>query len=83
MAAVSRPLIHQDGDPMTKAQNSLTPVAEQPGRGPACVRVRVRVRHGGANPAKIYPPDGERNVSPQRSGIPPPVASPLSKGGPG
>src|SRR5580704_1456263 len=60
MAAVPRPLIHQDGDPMTKAQRSLTSVAEQPGRGPA--RVRVRLRHAGTTPAKIYPPDGESRV---------------------
>ena len=60
MAAVSRAVVCQDGDyRMTnKTNNSLTPVAHQPGRPP----VRVKLRRINANFAKAYPPDGESKV---------------------
>jgi hypothetical protein len=59
MAAVSRPVTHQDRDhTMTKTNNAMTPVANQPGRPP----VRVKLRRVNANLAKAYPPDGENKV---------------------
>jgi hypothetical protein len=61
MAAVSRPVIHQERDhPMTKTKKSLTSVANQPNRVPA--RVRVRLQRVNADLAKAYPPDGESKV---------------------
>ena len=78
MAAVSRAVVRQDGDNrMTnKTNNSLTPVAHQPGRLPARTNnsltpvanqpgrppVRVKLRRVNANLAKAYPPDGESKV---------------------
>ena len=77
MAAVSRAVVRQDGDDrMTnKTNNSLTPVAHQPGRLPAGRRthcaggnqpgrppVRVKLRRVNANLATAYPPDGESKV---------------------
>jgi hypothetical protein len=76
MAAVSRAVVRQDGDDrMTnKTNNSLTPVAHQPGRLPARTNnslapvapqpppVRVKLRRVNANHATPYPPDGESKV---------------------
>jgi hypothetical protein len=45
---------------MTKAQKSLTSVANRPSRMPA--RVRVRLQRVNANLTKVYPPDGESKV---------------------
>jgi hypothetical protein len=59
MAAVSRPVIHQDrGYAMKKTTNPLTSVANQPGRRP----VRVKLRRVTASLANAYPPDGENRV---------------------
>jgi hypothetical protein len=61
MAAVCRPVIHQERDhPMTKTKKLLTSVADQPSRVPA--RVRVRLQRVNADLAKAYPPDGESKV---------------------
>jgi hypothetical protein len=52
MAAVPRPLIHQDGDhPMTKAQKSLPSVTN-----------RVMLHRVSADIAKVYPAGGENKV---------------------
>src|SRR5690349_24703453 len=75
MAAVTRAVVRQDRDNrMTnKTNNSLTPVAYQPGRLPARTDnslapvapqpgrppVRVKLRRVNANPATPYPPAGE------------------------
>ena len=49
-----------------KTNNSLTPVATQPGRPPvnqpAPSPVRVKLRRVNANLATPYPPDGESKV---------------------
>ena len=58
MAAVSRPVIHQDRDHAMKKTNTLTSVANKPGRRP----VRVRLRRVSADLAQAYPPDGENRV---------------------
>jgi hypothetical protein len=78
MAAVSRAVVRQDRDnQMTdKTNNSLTPVAHQPGRLPIRTNnllapvapqpgrppVRVKLRRVNANLATAYPPDGESKV---------------------
>jgi hypothetical protein len=60
MAAVTRAVVRQDRDSrMTnKTNNSLTPVAHQPGRLPART-IRVKLRRVNANLATAYPPDGD------------------------
>jgi hypothetical protein len=69
MAALSRAVVCQERDNrMTdKKNNSLTPVATQPGRlpdnqpaGPS--PVRVKLRRVNASLAEPYPPDGEKKV---------------------
>jgi len=68
MAAVSRAVVCQERDNrMTdKTNNSLTPVATQPGRlpvnQPGPSPVRVKLRRVNANLATPYPPDGESKV---------------------
>jgi hypothetical protein len=58
MAAVSRPVIHEDRDhPMKKANKQLTSDG-QPGRRP----VRVRLRRITSVLTKAYPPDGESQI---------------------
>jgi hypothetical protein len=60
MAAVTRTVVRQERDNrMTnKMNNSLTPVAHQPGRLPART-IRVKLRRVNANLATAYPPDGD------------------------
>ena len=78
MAAVTRAVVRKDRDNrMTnKTNNSLTPVAHQPGRLPGRTNnslapvarqpgrppVRVKLRRVNANLATAYPPDGESKV---------------------
>ena len=78
MAAVTGAVVRKDRDNrMTnKTNNSLTPVAHQPGRLPGRTNnslapvapqpgrppVRVKLRRVNANLATAYPPDGESKV---------------------
>ena len=68
MAAVSHTVVCQEQDNrMTdKTNNSLTPLATQPGRLPVTQPgpspVRVKLRRVNANLAQTYPPDGESKV---------------------
>src|ERR1700733_13068383 len=67
MAAIYRAVVCQErGYRMTDKNNSLTPVATQPGRPPVNQPgpspVRVKLRRINASLAQTYPPDGESKV---------------------
>ena len=67
MAAIYRAVVCQErGYRMTDKNNSLTPVATQPGRlpvnQPGPTPVRVKLRRINASLAQTYPPDGESKV---------------------